>query len=57
MTSDYFLHGVPVTTSRRRQIRVTGIPTDALANLIDSENIVTIADDYMYQNDVVSLEI
>lgn len=39
MFNDYFLHGVPVTTSRRRQIRVTGRPT---GNIMDHVNMQTV---------------
>lgn len=53
ITSDYFLHGVPVTTSRRRQIRVTGIPTDDFAKLLDMNSAVIIPDDYEYRHDLM----
>jgi hypothetical protein len=33
--NDYCLHGVPVVSSRRRQIRVTGIPTEDLLDKLD----------------------
>ena len=48
MTSDYFLHGVPVCTTRRRQIRVTGIPTDDLAGLIAEDTKILIPLDMEY---------
>jgi len=48
LTNDYFLHGVPIVNSRRRQIRVTGIPKDELWNLIDKDTIMSIQDDYEY---------
>ena len=48
LSNDYFMHGVGVCTSRRRQVRVAGIPTDELWNLIDKSNMVTIADDYEF---------
>ena len=48
ITSDYFLHGVPVCTSRRRQIRITGIPTDDLAALIDQDSKVMVPADMEY---------
>jgi hypothetical protein len=35
MLSDFYLHGVPLTTGRRRQIRITGRPTAAFEALID----------------------
>lgn len=46
--SDYFLHGVPVCTSRRRQVRITGVPTKELADLIDSSTKVLIPPDYEF---------
>ena len=48
--SDYFLHGVPVCTSRRRQIRITGIPTKELADLIDNSTKVLISPDYVFDD-------
>lgn len=48
LTNDYFLHGVPIVTSRRRQIRVTGIPKVELWNLIDKNTMMHIPDDYEY---------
>jgi hypothetical protein len=33
--NDFCPHGVPIVSSRRRQIRVTGIPTDEIYKLID----------------------
>ena len=39
MFNDYFFHGVPMTSSRRRQIRVTGKPTDMLMQHIDQQNV------------------
>jgi hypothetical protein len=48
ITSDYFLHGVPVCASRRRQIRVTGIPTDDLAGLIAEYSKILIPQDMEY---------
>jgi len=53
ITSDYFLHGVPVTTSRRRQIRITGIPTEDFAKLVDLDTAVTIPKDYRYYNEII----
>lgn len=50
LTNDYFLHGVPIVTSRRRQIRITGIPKDDLWNLIDKNTLMTIPDDYRYDS-------
>ena len=48
LTNDYFLHGVPICTSRRRQIRVTGIPKAELWELIEKTTIVSIDADYVY---------
>jgi len=55
ITNDYFLHGVPVTTSRRRQIRVTGIPDENFESLIDKNTMITIPDDYAY-NDIWGID-
>jgi len=49
--SDYFLHGVPICTSRRRQIRVTGVPTAQLAELIDHSTKVVLPDDYKFDSE------
>lgn len=38
--NDFFYHGVPLTTSRRRQIRITGRPTPALKDHINQTSIV-----------------
>jgi len=46
--SDYFLHGVPVCTSRRRQIRVTGIPGEGFDKLIDQDSKILVPDDMQY---------
>ncbi len=48
MSSDYFLHGVPVVHSRRRQIRVTGIPGPGFEQLIDRNTAVVIPENYEY---------
>lgn len=48
LTSDYFLHGVPVCTSRRRQIRITGRPTDQLNDIIDQQTKVVVPKDMVY---------
>lgn len=39
MFNDYCPHGVPVVSSRRRQIRVTGIPTEDLLDKIDMSSV------------------
>jgi hypothetical protein len=49
LTNDYFPHGVPIVTSRRRQVRITGIPKSEMWDLFDPETIVSIPDDYKYQ--------
>lgn len=51
LTSDYFLHGVPVCTSRRRQVRITGIPTAKLASLVDNSNKIELPADYEFDNE------
>lgn len=48
ITNDYFFHGVPVVTSRRRQIRILGIPKPELWDLIDHTNKVDIGAEYQY---------
>jgi hypothetical protein len=48
LTNDYLLHGVPICTSRRRQIRVTGIPTPELWNLIDKDTIFDLGKNYKF---------
>jgi hypothetical protein len=49
--SDYFLHGVPICTSRRRQIRITGVPTAKLTDLIDHSRKVMLPDDYKFDSE------
>ena len=51
LTSDYFLHGVPVCSSRRRQIRITGVPTAQLASLIDHSSKIELPADYEYDTE------
>lgn len=48
ITNDYFLHGVPVCTSRRRQIRVCGVPKLTLMNYIDQKHFVAVSKNYQY---------
>lgn len=48
ITNDYFMHGVAMTSSRRRQIRITGRPSNRLWELIDHNNKVTIPDNYKF---------
>lgn len=47
--ADYFLHGVPVCTSRRRQVRITGIPNSRLFDLIDHSSKVVLPDNYKFE--------
>jgi hypothetical protein len=48
ISNDYFVHGVGVCTERRRQIRVSGIPTEELWNIIDKESVIDIGENYQY---------
>ena len=48
LTSDYFLHGVPVCTSRRRQIRITGVPKSQLLGLVDHSTKIELPSDYKF---------
>lgn len=48
ISNDYFMHGVGMTTSRRRQVRVTGVPSDELWNLIDHQSKIEVPDDYVF---------
>ena len=57
MTSDYFLHGVPVVQSRRRQLRVTGVPGKNFDTLVDYNNCVLIPYDYVYDCSAETLSI
>jgi len=47
-TNDYFAHGVPIVKSRRRQLRVTGIPKPEMWELFAQDTIMSIPDDYEY---------
>ena len=51
ISSDYFLHGVPQVTDRRRQIRITGIPSKDFANLVSTTDLVTISSNYIFDTD------
>jgi len=51
LSSDYFLHGVPVCTSRRRQIRITGVPKPQLLDLVDHSNKVVLPDNYKFDEE------
>ena len=48
LTNDYFLHGVPMVTSRRRQIRVSGIPKPEMYQLFDEASIADVGNDYKF---------
>lgn len=48
ISNDYFLHGVPVCTSTRRQVRVLGKPTPELRNLIDASTKVEVGENYAF---------
>lgn len=51
LTNDYFFHGVGICSSRRRQIRITGIPGPAFFSLFDKDTIIEIDNDYVYDNE------
>lgn len=46
--NDYFIHGVPETLSRRRQIRISFEPAQEFYQLIESDTMLTVPDDYNY---------
>lgn len=48
ITNDYFFHGVPICSSRRRQIRITGIPKPEFATLIDQSSVVDVGSNYNF---------
>jgi hypothetical protein len=50
MISDYFLHGVPLCSSRRRQVRVTGIPSPELMDLVDHDLKIELPEDYKFDD-------
>lgn len=47
--SDYFLHGVPQVKSRRRQIRVTGVPRPDFFDFVDLSSSFILPKNYQYQ--------
>jgi len=55
LSSDYFLHGVPVVTSRRRQVRIMGVPGAGFDQLIDRGRAVVLPDDYEYRSNEASM--
>lgn len=50
LSSDYFLHGVPICTSRRRQIRITGKPKPQLLDLVDHSTKIELPTDYKFDS-------
>lgn len=46
--NDYFIHGVPEVSSRRRQIRISFKPKKDFFNLIKEETIIALNDGYEY---------
>lgn len=59
LTNDYFLHGVPVCTSRRRQIRITAKPRPELYNIFNLDTLVRIPENYKFDPrfpDLIELE-
>ena len=55
VSSDYFLHGVPVVSSRRRQVRIMGVPGLGFDSLLDRNRAVILPDDYQYLNQGASM--
>jgi hypothetical protein len=51
LSSDYFLHGVPVCTSRRRQIRITGVPKPQLLDLVDHSTKIELPANYKFDSE------
>lgn len=47
--NDYFIHGVPITSSRRRQIRISFEPSAEFYKLIKNDTVRTVPDDYEYK--------
>ncbi len=54
LTNDYFMHAVGITNSRRRQLRVTGIPTPELWDMIDHSTRIDIGPDYQFDSTYLS---
>lgn len=57
ITNDYFLHGVPRVKTRRRQIRISGIPKPEMIDLLDKNNMVVVPDDYEWDQQFPKLGI
>jgi hypothetical protein len=50
LSSDYFMHGVGIVNSRRRQVRVAGIPRPELWDLFDKDSIIDLGENYQYDS-------
>lgn len=50
ITSDHFMHGIPLCTDIRRQIRIKGIPKPEFWTLIDPNAIVELEENYPYNH-------
>jgi hypothetical protein len=48
LTNDYFLHGVPLCSSRRRQIRITAKPRKEFLDIIDQSSIIDVGKNYNF---------
>jgi hypothetical protein len=49
MSNDYFLHGVPIVSSRRRQVRVIGVPKPEMWDLMDHNTTIDVGPDYKFK--------
>lgn len=49
ISNDYFLHGVPICTERRRQVRVIGIPKPEMWDLLDHNNMIDVGPNYEFK--------
>jgi hypothetical protein len=56
LTNDYFMHAVPIMTSRRRQLRITGIPTPELWDMVDHSTRIDIGPNYKFDSTYLSRE-
>lgn len=56
LTNDYFMHAVPVMTSRRRQLRITGVPTPELWDMVDHSTRIDIGPNYKFDSTYLSRE-
>jgi hypothetical protein len=54
LTNDYFLHGVPICTSRRRQVRITARPKQDFFNLLDKSSIIDVGKNYNFNPEWVT---